>query len=59
MAAWLEDLLVDERFFLIKEMKESRDDAGRDDPVKLSEVRLAERVLKYVRGSMKEAGWSG
>lgn len=57
MAAWLEDLLADERFYLIKEMKESRDEGGDDDPVKLSEVRLAEKVLRYVRGSMKEAGW--
>lgn len=56
MAAWLEDLLADERYYLIKEMKESRID-GSDDPVKLSEVRLAEKVLRYVRGSMEEAGW--
>lgn len=59
MAAWLEDLLADERFYLVKEMKETRDAGGNDDPVKLSEVRLAEKVLRYVRGSMKEVGWSG
>lgn len=57
MAAWLEDLLADERYYLVKEMKETRDNGGNDDPVKLSEVRLAERVLRYVRGSMEEAGW--
>jgi hypothetical protein len=57
MAAWLEDLVADERYFLIKEMKESRDAGGTDDPVQLSEVRLCEKVLEYIRGSMDEAGW--
>lgn len=59
MAYWLEDLVADERYYLIKEMKESRDEGGRDDPDKLSEVRLAEKVLDYIRGSMEEAGWEG
>jgi len=59
MAAWLEDLVADERHFLIKEMKESRDVSGKDDPVQLSEVRLAEKVLRYIRGSAQEAGWDG
>ena len=40
-----------------REMKENRDSLGHDDPVRLSEVRLAEKVLRYVRGSMMEAGW--
>jgi hypothetical protein len=57
MAAWLEDLVADERYYLVKEMKEGRLDDGSDDPVKLSEVRLAEKVLEYLRGSMREAGW--
>ena len=59
MAAWLEDLVADERYYLVKEMKESRDSQGSDDPVKLSEVRLAEKVLSYIRGSMEEVGWGG
>ena len=54
MAAWLEDLVADERFELVKEMKEARGVNGRDDPVKLSEVRLAERVLEYIRGPMRD-----
>lgn len=56
MAAWLEDLLADERWHLVKEMHEM----GKDHPdyeTKLGEVRLAERVLDYVRGSMTDAGW--
>jgi len=56
MAAWLEDLISDERWYLVKEMKEERAD-GEDDPVRLAEVRLCEKVLRYVRGSMEEAGW--
>lgn len=57
MAAYLEDLLADERWFLVKEMKEM----GQDHPdyeVKLGEVRLCEKVLRYVRGSMEDAGWA-
>jgi len=57
MAAWLESLVADERYELVREMKENRDSLGHDDPVRLSEVRLAEKVLRYVRGSMMEAGW--
>lgn len=57
MAAWLEGLVADERWYLVKEMKESRDSTGADNPVQLSEVRLAEKVLDYIRGSAKEAGW--
>jgi hypothetical protein len=57
MAAWLEDLVADERWYLVKEMKENRDEDGRDDPVRMAEVRLCEKVLKFIRGSMEEAGW--
>ena len=56
MAAWLEDLLADERFYLIKEMKE----LGREHPeyeTKLAEVRLCEKNLEYLRGSMRDVGW--
>jgi hypothetical protein len=57
MADWLEDLISDERWFLVKEMKEDRDEDGHDNPVRLAEARLCEKVLRYVRGSMEEAGW--
>jgi hypothetical protein len=56
MGAWLEDLLADERFYLIKEMHE----LGTEHPhysTKLAEVRMCEKLLDYVRGSMKMAGW--
>ena len=44
-------LAEDERFHLVKEMKEGNPDL-------LDEVRLSERFLEYVEGSMKEAGWT-
>ena len=57
MADWLEELIDDERWYLVKEMKEERTE-GMDNPKQLEEVRLAEKVLKYLRGSMQEAGWT-
>jgi hypothetical protein len=56
MAAWMESLLEDERWYLIKEMKE----LGKDHPeyeTQLAEVRLCEKWLEYIRGSMRDAGW--
>lgn len=56
MAAFLEDLLADERWYQVKEMHE----LGKEHPDyqdKLAEVRLCERVLEYVRGSMSDVGW--
>ena len=56
MAAWLEDLLADERYWQIKEMHEM----GKEHPDyegKLAEVRMCEKLLDYVRGSMADAGW--
>lgn len=56
MGSWLEDLLADERWYLIKEMHEM----GKEHPnyeVQLAEVRLCEKWLEYVRGSMADAGW--
>lgn len=56
MAAWIEALLEDERFYAIKEMHEM----GKDHPgyeAKLAEVRLNEKWLDYVRGSVRDAGW--
>lgn len=57
MGAWLEDLLVDERHELIKEMKALGTTEGEEYQEQLSEVRICERVLRYVQGSMEEAGW--
>ena len=56
MGAYIEDLLADERWFLVKEMHEM----GTDHPhyqTKLAEVRMCEKWLDYVRGSMRMAGW--
>jgi hypothetical protein len=39
-------------------MKEAKAEVGTVDPIQMSEVKLAERFLEYVRGSMKEAGWT-
>lgn len=60
MVSWLESLVADERYELVREMKEERAERGEgatDDPVRLAEVRLAEKVLEYIRGSMEEVGW--
>lgn len=56
MGAYIEDLLADERWFLIKEMHDMGTDHP-DYPVKLAEVRMCEKWLEYVRGSMADAGW--
>ena len=56
MAEWIESLLEDERYELIKEMHEM----GKEHPeyeIQLGEVRLCEKWLEYVRGSMKDARW--
>lgn len=56
MGPWMEGLLEDERFHLIKEMHEM----GKEHPeyeTQLAEVRLCEKWLDYVRGSMRDAGW--
>ena len=58
LAHWIEDLVADERWYLVKEMKETKAEVGTVDPTQMSEVKLAERFLEYVRGSMKEAGWT-
>lgn len=57
MGAWLEDLLADERYYLIKEMHEMGLEHP-DYPVKLAEVRMCEKLLEYVQGSMRDAGWT-
>ncbi len=57
MAAWLEDLVADERFHLVKEMKDAGGKDGADYHIRLGEVRIAEKVLDYIRGTMAEAGW--
>lgn len=58
MAHWLEDLVADEKYYLIKELRDGKAATGSDDPTKMAEVRLCEKVLDYIRGSMEEAGWT-
>jgi len=60
MADWLEALVADERYELVGELHEALDEHGKESPEyqeKLVEVRVAEKVLRYIHGSMDAAGW--
>lgn len=60
MATWLEALVADERYELVRELHEEKDEKGKDSAEyqdKLTEVRTAEKVLRYIHGSMDDAGW--
>lgn len=56
MASWALSLIEDERFELVAELRE----LGKEHPhynTKLAEVQIAERVERYLRGSMADRGW--
>lgn len=60
MATWLEDLVADERYELVAELHEAKDQHGMESDEyreKLIEVRVAEKVLRYIHGSMDAVGW--
>ena len=60
MADWLEELVADERYELVRELREAKEQHGKESPEyqeKLAVVRTAEKVLRYIHGSMDAAGW--
>lgn len=60
MADWLEELVADERYELVRELKEAKEKYGTDSAEyqdQLQVVRVAEKVLRYIHGSMDAAGW--
>ena len=60
MATWLLELVADERYELVRELHDVLDAFGKEAPEyqeKLIKVRAAEKVLRYIRRSMTEAGF--
>lgn len=60
MADWLTELVEDERYELVRELHEALDQHGKDSieyQEKLTEVRIAEKVMRYIHGSMDAIGW--